>query len=382
VLGLRAEGFEIHTASINPPDRAEAAMTDEERSEYKSTFCLKRTPIPAILAAVCSSFLAAPSGWFRGLFRAVRLGGTEPRQLALYLAYFVEALMVGRWMQRLSLNHLHVHFGTPAASVGMLAARTFGFGLSLTIHGPDEFYDVSPNRLPDKIEAASFICCIGRYCRSQLMKISAPRNWNKFEIAPLGVNPDDFPPRPEPSGGTFQLLCVGRLAPAKGQMILLQAMERLIAGGRRVRLSLAGDGPDRAELEKFTQANQLQDYVVFHGAVNQTQVRALFREANAFVLPSFAEGIPVALMEAMSMEVPVISTQITGIPELIESGKDGILVMPSDVEALAEAIAKLMDDPAFRQSIAAEGRRKVLRDYNLPVNIKRLARIFERRLGK
>ena len=124
----------------------------------------------------------------------------------------------------------------------------------------------------------------------------------------------------------------------------------------------------------------MQHSVVFHGALNQDQVRALYREAHAFVLPSFAEGIPVALMEAMAMEIPCISTSITGIPELIESGHDGILVSPSDVDGLAEAIARLMHDDAYRKSIAQAGRRKVIAKYNLASNIENLAAIFSRRL--
>jgi len=252
----------------------------------------------------------------------------------------------------------------------------------LTVHGPDEFYDVRAYRLAEKIEAASFVCCIGRYCRSQLMKLSPPQMWDKFEISPLGVDPNEFTPRPEPAtSGSFQLLCVGRLVAAKGQRILLEAVRQLLAEGRPVRVGLAGDGPDRKQLERFSEENGLSDHVVFHGAVSHHQVREFCSQAHAFVLPSFAEGIPVALMEAMAMEVPCISTSIAGIPELIEPGKNGVLVAPSDTEGLARAVGKLMDYDDFRREIGEEGRRKVLRDYNLQKNVERLGRIFERRLG-
>jgi colanic acid/amylovoran biosynthesis glycosyltransferase len=381
VLRLRATGFEIHTASINPPDRSEAEMSEEERSEAHSTYFVKQTSGFAILSVLLLCLISSPLASFRGLIHAIRLGRGDPRQHGLHLAYFVEAVMIGRWMQRRNLNHLHVHFATPAASVGMLVAKTFGVGFSLTVHGPDEFYDVSAHRLAEKIDAASFVCCIGQYCRSQLMKLSPPRMWNKFEIAPLGVDPGQFTPREEPpESDSFQLLCVGRLVAAKGQRILLEAARQLIAEGRPVRVSLAGDGPDREQLERFVDENQLRNQILFHGAVSQKQVRALCSQAHAFVLPSFAEGIPVALMEAMAMEVPCISTSITGIPELIESGKDGILVAPSDVQALCRAITKLMDDESFRRAMAENGRRKVSRDYNLLLNIERLGRIFQRRL--
>lgn len=383
VLQLRECGFEIHTASINSPDRPADAMTAMERNEAQSTYFVKQSAPRRLAADHLHTFFASPRAWFGGLFHALRLGGTDLKALMLHVCYFAEAVMVGRWMQHRKLEHLHVHFATPAASVGMLAARTFGFTLSLTVHGPDEFYDVSACRLSQKLEAASFVCCIGRYCRSQLMKLSAPRMWNKFEIAPLGVDPEEFTPRPEPAGGVpFHLLCVGRLVPAKGQTVLLAALKELAEAGRNVAVSFAGDGPDRAQLENTVRELDLGSRVTFHGALNQNQIRALYRTANAFVLPSFAEGIPVALMEAMAMEIPCISTAITGIPELIESGKDGILVMPSDVSGLARAIAGLMDDPGHRESIAAAGRRKVIASYNLPGNIRNLAGIFSRRLAE
>ncbi len=381
VLRLRAGGFEIHTASINPPDRPEEQMSDDERREAHTTYFVKQTSAGSILREFLTCLIASPLAWLRGLAHAVLLGGADPRSLALHLAYFVEAVLVGRWMQKRNLTHLHVHFATPAASVGMLVARTFGVGFSMTVHGPDEFYDVAAHRLAQKIEAASFICCIGRYCRSQLMKLSAPGMWSKFEIAPLGVDPSEFTPRAEPpSGQSFQLLCVGRLVAAKGQRILLEAVNQLIAAGRQVQLTLAGDGPDRALLERYVEAHGMGERVQLRGAVTQAEVRALCAAAHAFVLPSFAEGIPVALMEAMAMEVACISTAITGIPELIESGSDGLLVAPSDVDALARAIAVLMDDEMLRRALARQGRRKVAAAYNLTPNIDNLAGIFARRL--
>lgn len=383
VRGLRARGLEIHTASINPPDRAEAEMSEDERSEAQATYFVKQTPPLVVIGALLFFLVSSPLAWLRGLLHAIRLGKGDVRSHALHLAYFVEAVLVGLWMQRCNVTHLHVHFATPAASVGMLVARTFGFGLSLTVHGPDEFHDVSTNRLAEKIEAASFVCCIGRYCRSQLMKLSPPHLWGKFEIAPLGVDTEEFmPPAGLPEAQPFRLLCVGRLVAAKGQRILLEAVRQLAAEGRSVHLRLAGDGPDRRQLEQFVEAHQLQKHVHFLGAVSQQQVRSLCGNAHAFVLPSFAEGIPVALMEAMSMEVPCISTAITGIPELIESGRDGILVAPSDPEALSSAIARLMDDEAFRRAIAQQGRRKVAGHYNLATNVDRLGRLFRRRLAE
>ena len=383
VLRLRESGFEIHTASINPPDRAAEKMPADERAEAAATYCVKQTPLTTVLAELLACLLSTPGGMLRGLVRALHLGGADLRALLYHLAYFVEAVLVGRWMRSRRVGHLHVHFATPAATVGLLTSRIFGASLSLTVHGPDEFYNVAGYRLAEKIEAASFVCCIGRYCRSQLMKLSAPDLWDRFEISPLGVDPAEYAPRPEPSTANgFELLCVGRLVPAKGQMVLLHALKALAETGYPVRVHFAGDGPDRPALEGFVARHGLKAHVLFHGSLNPDDVRALLRRAHAFVLPSFAEGIPVALMEAMAMEIPCVSTVITGIPELIDSGRDGLLVPASDAEALATAIVRLMEDAGLRGALAAAGRRKILDRYNLPANVEHLAGIFARRLAE
>jgi Glycosyl transferases group 1 len=223
--------------------------------------------------------------------------------------------------------------------------KSVKLGYSITVHGPDEFYDVPGYQLAEKIAGVSFICTIGKFARNQLMKISSPRYWSKFEIAPLGVDPERFAPRRESLVDIFEMICVGRLVPAKGQHILVAAMSPLDREGRKVRLRLVGDGPDRRSLEQQVQANGLTDSVIIEGAVNQDRIRSLYRAANLFVLPSFAEGIPVVLMEAMAMEIPVVTTFVNGIPELIRDGVDGRLVAPSD------------DEGAGRGNRRADGRR-------------------------
>ncbi|HEV3112086.1 MAG TPA: glycosyltransferase [Candidatus Binataceae bacterium] len=289
--------------------------------------------------------------------------------------------MIGEWMREASVRHLHVHFATPASTVGLIAARIYPIGLSLTVHGPDEFYDAPGYCLAEKIAGASFICCIGMYARSQLMKLSPPRHWSKFEVAPLGIFLGEFAPRnARRTSDRFEIVSVGRLVPAKGQHILLAAMHNLVRAGRNVCLRLVGDGPDRTALEDDARRRGLEGVVVFEGAVNPDRIRAVYESADVFELASFAEGIPVVLMEAMAMEIPCVATFITGIPELIRDGLDGLLVAPSDVAALADAIGRLMDDTEMRHRLGRAGRQRVVEHYNLEVNIPRLGEIFRRRL--
>jgi glycosyltransferase involved in cell wall biosynthesis len=177
------------------------------------------------------------------------------------------------------------------------------------------------------------------------------------------------------------VLCVGRLVPAKGQHVLLAAIAKLRASGRNLRLRLVGDGPDRESLELAAGRFKITDAVVFEGAVNQDRIRDLYATADVFALASFAEGIPVVLMEAMAMEIPCVSTWITGIPELIRDSIDGLLVPPSDIDGLAAAIALLMDDDELRARLGEAGRRRVIEKYNLRPNVARLAEIFDARFA-
>jgi glycosyltransferase involved in cell wall biosynthesis len=382
VRRLRGLGLRIEVASINSPDRPDAALAAEEREEAATTWFVKAAGLRGALRAQWATLRARPTGYAKGLLFALRLGGTDLKRILYSAFYFVEAVMVGHWLTGRGLGHLHVHFATPAATVGLIASRVFGIGFSMTVHGPDEFYDAPGYRLTEKIEGAEFVCCIGYYCRSQLMKLSAPAHWPKMEISPLGVDPTAFSPRPfrdQPS--PFQILCVGRLVPAKGQHILIEAVAHLVRRGADVRLRLVGDGPDRQSLEAQVESSGLTGCVVFEGVVNQDRIRSIYAEADCFALASFAEGIPVVLMEAMAMEIPCVTTFITGHPELIRDGIDGTLVAPSDHEGLAQAIAALIADPVLRRRLGEAGRRRVQEKYDLVTNTARLAAIFQRRLN-
>lgn len=382
VQRLRGANFEIHFASINPPDRPADCMTLEEQHESDATFYVKREGVRGAILAHWAVLMNSPKSYFAGLWFALKLGGSDLRRLVFAVCYFVEAVILGRWMQARGLRHLHVHFANAAATVGLIASRTFPISFSLTVHGPDEFYDVPGLKLAEKLASASFACCIGQFARSQLMKVSSPGDWSKFEISPMGVDSrlfttGPFRSRPDP----FEILCVGRLVPPKGQYILVAAIKRLVKSYPNIRLRLVGDGPDRKGLERAITSYGLERWITLEGSINQDRIRDYYRRADIFVLPSFAEGIPVVLMEAMAMEVPCVSTFVAGIPELIRSDIDGILVPPSDDQELAAAIRRLIDDPELRRRLGTAGRRRVIEKYDLDRNVARLAEIFSDRIA-
>ncbi len=382
VVQLRARGFNIDVASINAADRSTEGLTAVEANEAALTHYIKPQGARGALMAHWQTLRRDWRGYLRGLRLVFELGRTDLRDVFYNLMYFTEALMVGVWMQRRGQQHLHAHLGAQAATVAMYVKAVFGFGFSITVHGPDEFYDAPGQYLGRKVEMADFIVCISHFARSQLMKLSAYEHWHKLEVSRLGVDPSVFLPRPfEANPEVFEIICVGRLCPAKGQHILVEAVEQLLLEGRSVRLRIVGDGPDRASLERHVHRLGRQREIIFEGAVNQDRIRNLYARAHIFSMPSFAEGIPVVLMEAMSMEIPCVTTRITGIPELIRDGIDGLLVAPSSVDELAAALGRLMDDAELRETLGHNGRLRVVEHYDLEKNVGRLGDIFQRRLG-
>ena len=381
VLGLRKLGFDIHTASVNLPDRNIQSLLPIELEETKTTYYLKRTRFLNALLQVALILLKHPRIVLRGFKSTWNLSTWDLHQRAYTFFYLIEALLLGHWMLKHDLRHLHVHFGGPVATVGLLTSQTWGITYSLTVHGPEEFYDVQLSYLPQKIAAAKFICCISEFCRSQVMKYCDPADWDKIQVARLGVDIQEFSPIDhQRASSSLRIVCVGRLVPAKGQHILLNAFANLVSRGYSMQLIFVGDGPDRSSLEQSVMSLGLGEHVTFRGALNHDQTRTQLMQADIFALASFAEGVPVALMEALAMGIPTVSTYIAGIPELIRDGIDGILVPPSSVEALTQAIERIVLDPKLRQELSRAARSRAIELSNLSANLESLAAIFESRL--
>jgi colanic acid/amylovoran biosynthesis glycosyltransferase len=381
VQQLRQFGVSIAVASINLPDRPFEKLTDVERNEAENTFYIKSQGILKAAVALSKTLIRNPFGLLRGLKHTFKLGGWDVKRLLYHAFYLAEAMLVGQWMRSQNIKHLHVHFATPAASVGMLVKTVFGYSFSFTVHGPDEFYDAAGYNLPEKILAADFIFCISHYARSQVMKLSPVQAWPKFDVCRLGVDPQRFIPVPKTNQTeTCNLLCVGRLTPAKGQAILLESVAQLQNQGISVTLTLVGMGPDEQSLRQYAEHLGISRQVHFTGAVDQDHILDFYKAADIFVLPSFAEGLPVVLMEAMAMEIPCITTAITGIPELIRNGEDGLLVAASDSAGFNEAIIKLATDESLRHELGKAGRLRVLSDYDLHKNTRHLFETLNKRI--
>jgi glycosyltransferase involved in cell wall biosynthesis len=384
ITRLRQAGVVVHVAAIRCPGRA--PVSEPERDERANTFYVTRSSPARLLRAHARALIRRPLAYLGTLVYAATLGHWHPRRTIAALAYFAEAVIAGEWLRATGAEHVHAHF---CSTVALLAARVSALSLSITFHGPDEFDTAAADLIRDKMARSTFVVAISQFARTQIMRRSAPDDWPKIEVVPLGVDPASLVPGPEPrAAGPFRLLCAGRLAPVKGHRVLLEALARLVAADRAagrepdVVLHLAGDGPERAALERLTDRLQLSDAVVFEGLLEEPTLAHLYRSVDAFVLPTFAEGVPIVLMEAMALEVPCISTWVSGVPELVEHGRSGWLVPPGDVEALTAAIAGLRDDAPLRAALGREGRRAVLDRYDVNRNVRQLAAVFARRLGE
>jgi colanic acid/amylovoran biosynthesis glycosyltransferase len=387
VVGLRARGMHIETASINRPDRPSSRLPQSEATEARRTHYIKDDRHWRMLRKLAGVAIRRPMVVLRGLKAVLQVEGLTLRQRGFWLFYLAEALLVGRWMKKRRLDHLHVHFGGPVASVGMLTSIAWKVPYSLTIHGPEELLNAQSYQLKEKLAQAKFVFCISDFCRSQLYALTSPAQWDKFTVIRLGVDPLVLTPPSRPNAfsmrtETLKLVCTGRMVPAKGHLILLEAVKLLRERGVDLQTVLIGGGPELAHLQTFVLRNRLADCVSFTQALSHPETLAHLRRADLFALASFAEGIPVALMEAMSLGIPCISTNIAGIPELIRSGTDGLLVAPANPLALANAIESVITDHVLRRTLGASARQRIINQYNLPLNQELLAHTFRQKTAK
>lgn len=378
VIALRSLGVEVDTFSVRAAG-APDALSDADRDELALTTPLVPLRIRSAVGLVMT-LARHPAAWVRTLRAA--LGHANPGlRAALWQAFYtIEALLLWRHLTRRGITHVHVHFANVAADVARLWRR-FADDVdpgtrhtwSFTMHGPTEFDDVTYWGLAGKAADADLVVCISDYCRSQLMAITDERCWSRFHVVRCGIDPDRFE-TVDRSGAAeeIEVLCVGQLVPRKGQRVLLDAVAALRDRGVDVGVILAADGPSRVSLESAVDGLGIRDRVRFTGNVSQDDIGVLYARADIFCLPSFAEGLPVVLMEAMATGLPVVTTPIAGIPELVVHAESGLLVPPGRSDLLADALALLAADPARRAAMGAAGRRAVVAAHSSIPNAQRL----------
>jgi glycosyltransferase involved in cell wall biosynthesis len=362
ILAVEREGCEVMRCSLR---RTTDKLIDPlDREEARKTHTVLDAGWAGLLQAMAWMFAARFALFWRALWLAIRVGWRSDRGLWRHVVYLAEACVLVRWLARDKIQHVHAHFGTNSTTVAMLCHRMGGPTFSFTAHGPEEFDKALSLGLGEKIARASFVAAISSYGRSQLYRRCDFRYWSNIKVVRCGVDDDFLGPAPAPMRGARRLVSIGRLCEQKGQLLLVEAMARLRREGREVDLVLIGDGVLRGKIEAAIKRNDLERNVRILGWADGETIRRTLDESCAFVLPSFAEGLPVVIMEALARARPVLSTFVAGIPELVVPGRNGWLVPAGSVDALVDSVRQILDAPLEQLAeMGLRGREDVRRQH-------------------
>jgi colanic acid/amylovoran biosynthesis glycosyltransferase len=375
ILALQEQGWNVVRYSIRgTPD----VLTDpEDIQEAKVTRLILDGDHLALATAVTRTAAKSPVAFARALRLAQTFGATSDRPTGTEYAYLAEACRLVEWCKTDGIDHLHVHFGTNPATVALLARVLGGPPYSFTVHGPEEFDRSAVLYLREKIERARFVVAISDFGRSQLYRHCPHSQWSKIHVVRCGVDRTFLQQPIQPIPEEPRLVCVGRLSEQKGQLLLLDAAQRCVQRGARFKLLFVGDGELRPTIEERIRELDLSNCVTITGWAPGHVVRSQLEQARALVLTSFAEGLPVVIMEAFARGRPVISTYVAGIPELVVPGKNGWLVPPGSIDRLADALMDVLNSPTERLAeLGNEGRRCIHEMHDIHKNAAQLGRLF------
>jgi glycosyltransferase involved in cell wall biosynthesis len=373
---------QVFTVRSPHPD---GVLSQADAEEHERVVALRPVAFGTLVRAALRAVMRSPRGTAATFVEAMRASPPGLAARARQVAYFGEALLVWQHARRLGIRALHAHLANVAADVAWLASRLGQrvdhdptWRWSFTMHGCVEFWNVERFNLVRKVAAASFVVCISEFTRAQLMALCPPEDWSKLHVVHCGVDLARYPvpAGDDGDGATLTLLVVGRLSAEKGHLVLLDALRLLHDRGVPLRLTLVGDGPLRPALAARVTALGLSTAVDFAGAIGQDDMPGYYAAADIFVQPSFAEGVPVVLMEAMATGLPVVTSGLAGIPELVRDGVDGLLVPPGRADLLAAAIERLATDGDLRARLGAAGRATVVAGFDAAANALEVGRLL------
>ncbi len=375
IAALESRGIIVDRMSIRRVK--ETLVEPEDRAEQSRTTTLLDRGLLKLAFATLAVFISCPIKSLRCLLGAIRLAKHSDRGFLRHLAYVAEACLLKRLTAASKASHIHAHFGTNSAAVAMLCHLLDGPSYSFTVHGPEEFDRPDALHLGDKIHHASFVVAVSEFGHSQLMRWCKMSDWPRIHVIRCGVDRSYLAVPLERPATAPRLVCVGRLCEQKGQLLLVQAARLLADDGINFELVLAGDGPLRAEIENAINDRGLAGRVRITGWLSGEQVKNEIQHARALVLPSFAEGLPVVIMEALALGRPVLSTYVAGIPELVIPGDNGLLVPAGNVEMLAGAMKTILQiSPTDLVAMGTRGRQRVVESHDCLKEAEKLARLF------
>ena len=379
IAALESRGIRVERFALRRLD--EDSFSEQVEAERGRTRAALEAGVAGLAWSVLSTSLTRPIKFAKAAILAWRIGLRSDRGLLIHAAYLAEACVLRGWFSACGARHVHAHFGTNSAAVAMLAHELGGPPYSFTVHGPDEFDVPSRIALDEKIRRAEFVVAVSHYGQGQLYRWVDSALWPKIHVVRCGVDASFSAVPLEPIPEAPRLVCVGRIAVQKGHLLLVQAAARLAAEGVEFELTLVGDGPQRAEVDRLIDRLGLSGRVKITGFVGSEEVRREILRSRALVLASLAEGLPVVIMEALALGRPVVATSIAGIPELVQPGVNGWLVPSGSVDALAEAIRAVLSAPAETlERMGRAGAARVAEFHDSAVEGERLARLIDRSL--
>lgn len=373
---LESRGHKVLRIAIRKPKTQSIDPLDHEEGT-KTLHCLS-LPFLQHIKNLFHTVLSSPVKFFRAFLVTFKMGMKGKHNLHKHFAYLIEACTLFQITKERQIQHIHAHFGTNPSTIARLIYHLGGPRYSFTVHGPAEFDDPIGYDLPGKISDAAFVIAITDFCSAQLRRWSNPEDWHKVQVVHCTVG-DDFFKAAHPLNSESRIfVCVGRLSPQKGQLVLIDAFTRLRAKGYDAKLIFVGDGELRPIMEKKILSANLQEHIKITGYVSEKEVRKYITKCRVMVLPSFAEGLPMVIMEAFAIGRPVISTYIAGIPELVRSGENGWLVPAGNTEALVDTLANALDTPAEKlEEMASSGRELTNNKHHTTREGDRLEKIFK-----
>lgn len=373
MLALVQENVEVYVFSLKTPRGKDHSSYAESllSNTFYSPFILS---LPLIRAQL-HSLLRKPGVYCTILIDILRKTWSTPIVLLKSIGIFPKSVLFASFMEEYEIDHIHADFVHIPTTVAMIISRLTGIPFSCTGHNSD-IYEYPPADLEDRIKLATPFITISAFWKRHLITLFGEGVGAKIEVVHCGIDLEEFQWARAAHVGPTRLLTVARLEPVKGLRYLIEACHLLRERGLDFRCHILGDGYERQNLERLVREKDLESLVTFHGAVLPENVLDFYQQADIFVLPSLREGIPVVAMEAMAMELPVVSTNVFGIPELVQDGISGILVDAGNTEELASAIETLCRDRKLRVRLGNNGRRKVEREFDIKESAKRLSTLF------
>jgi colanic acid/amylovoran biosynthesis glycosyltransferase len=376
ILALEKQGWQIFRLSIRGWD-LELVDPGDISERARTTFVLREGPL-SLAMAVARQMFGSPWRFCTVTALAIRMMRWSDRPFIWHLFYLAEACWIAPQLERRGITHMHAHFSANDAEVAMLVSALAGISYSVTIHGPDEFDKARWHDLAEKIRRAAFVVAITSFARAQIFRMLDHHDWGKINVVHCGIDATFADLDAVVPSETNRLVCVGRLCEQKGQLLLVKAVAALVKEGRKFELILVGDGEHRGAVEQLIAENNLADFVTVTGWASASQVKDEILRARALILPSFAEGLPVVLIEAMALGRPVLTTYVAGIPELVVDGKTGWLFPAGSEEALLDAIRACLDTPTEALKAMGEmARARALQRHEIDSQVKKLTKLFE-----